>query len=101
LKERRVRFTAIAEGQVRQAKLWWLQNRIHQDVFTAEFEEALRILAVLPSAGTPYPQANIIGLRRLYLRKVAAHLYYTFDEDEVIIRSLWGARRREAPSFSR
>lgn len=37
------------------------------------------------------------GVRRVYLRKTARHLYYTFDDDEVIIRALWGARRKHGP----
>jgi hypothetical protein len=76
-----------------------MENRIYPDVFVAEFEEALRVLAVLPGAGTAYPQAGIPGLRRLYVQKVACHLYYTFDEREVIIRAFWGARRQRGPRF--
>lgn len=94
---RRVRFTATAQRHVRREKGWWIENRIHQDVFVTEFEEALRVLAILPGAGTAYPQAGIPGLRRLYLQKVACHLYYTFDEADVIVRALWGARRQRGP----
>ena len=94
---RRVRFTATAQRHVRREKAWWLKNRIHQDVFVSEFEEAIRVLAILPGAGTAYPQGGIVGLRRLYIRKVACHLYYTFDESDVIVRALWGARRRRGP----
>ena len=32
-------------------------------------------------------------VRRVYLRRVAAHLYYTFDDTGVVVRALWGARR--------
>ena len=99
MKQRRVRFTATARRHVRREKLWRLENRIHTEVFTAEFEEALRILAWLPGAGTSYPQANPAGLRRIYLRKVACHIYYTFDDRDVIIRSVWGARRGRGPSI--
>jgi hypothetical protein len=74
-----------------------LANRDHTDVFTEEFEQALRIVAALPGAGTPYAQSPVPGVRRVYLRRVAAHLYYTFDGSEVIIRALWGARRERGP----
>ena len=50
---------------------------------------------MLPGAGTAYPQAMVPGLRRIYLRKIACHIYYTFDEHEVIVRALWGAKRRK------
>jgi plasmid stabilization system protein ParE len=74
-----------------------LANRDHPDVFTEELEQALHIIAVLPGAGTLYAQSPVPGVRRVYLRRVAVHLYYTFDEDEVIIRALWGARREHGP----
>jgi hypothetical protein len=75
-----------------------LENRIHTEVFATEFEDALRVLRLLPGAGTLYPSAGIPGLRRIYLRTVACHLYFTFDEHDVI-RALWGARRRQGPSI--
>ena len=94
---RRVRFTATAGRHVHREKAWWIENRIHTGVFAAEFEEALRVLALLPGAGTAYLPGGIPGLRRLYVPKVACHLYYTFDEAEVIVRALWGARRVRGP----
>ena len=94
---RKVRFTKTARRHVRREKEWWFENRIHADVFVSEFEEALRILAWLPGAGTPYTQAGVAGLRRIYVPKVVCHLYYTFDEREVIVRAFWGARRRRGP----
>ena len=97
MKQRRVRFTATASEHVRREKTWWLENRIRTEVFAAEFAEALKILAILPGAGTSYPHADVADLRRIYLRKVACHIYYTFDEQEVIIRALWGARRGRGP----
>jgi len=97
LNPRRVRFTATAQRHVRREQAWWLENRIHQDVFVGEFEEALRVLSWLPGAGSPYRQAGIVGLRRLYIPKVACHLYYTFDDRDVIVRALWGARRDRGP----
>jgi hypothetical protein len=99
LKQRRVRFAATAQRHVRREKAWWLENRAHIEVFATEFEEALRILALLPGAGTLYTEASVAGVRRLYLRKVGCHLYYTFDEHEVIVRAFWGARRRREPQI--
>lgn len=95
--ERRVRFTATAQQNVNREKSWWLENRDHTDLFAADIETSLRILAFLPGIGTPYEQGGVAGLRRLYLRKIDGHLYYTFDEKEVIVRALWGARRRRPP----
>jgi plasmid stabilization system protein ParE len=99
LKPRRVRFTATAQRHVTREKTWWLENRLRSEVFATEFEEALRVLSLLPGAGTPYTAAGVPGLRRLYLRKLTCHLYYTFDEHNVIVRALWGARRRRDPTI--
>ena len=99
MKHRRVRFTATAQQHVQREKAWWLENRDHIEVFAEELERALEIATVLPGAGTLFASSPIAGVRRLYLRKVAVHLYYTFDDREVIIRALWGARRRRGPQF--
>jgi hypothetical protein len=97
LKKRRARFTATAREHVRREEAWWLSNRDHPDVFAEELEQALQIITALPGAGTFYAQSPVPGVRRVYLRRVAAHLYYTFDSDEVIVRALWGARRERGP----
>jgi plasmid stabilization system protein ParE len=97
LKNRRVHFTATAQAHVAREKAWWLANRNHVDVFAKELDDALRIVAALPGAGTLYARSPVAGVRRLYLRKVSAHLYYTFDDDEVIVRAFWGARRERGP----
>jgi hypothetical protein len=69
------------------------------DVFATEFEDAVRMLSLLPGAGTPYAAGGIPGLRRLYLRRIACHVYYTFDPHDVIVRAVWGARRDRRPPF--
>ena len=74
-----------------------VENRTHTEIFVTELEQALKVLTVLPGAGTPYPYAEVAGLRRMYLRKTACHIYYTFDEHEVIVRALWGAKRDRGP----
>jgi plasmid stabilization system protein ParE len=97
LTPRRVRFTATAQRHVRREKAWWLENRTHTEVFANELEAALQVVALLPGAGTLYTEAGVVGLRRVYLPKIACHLYYTFDERLVIVRALWGARRARGP----
>lgn len=97
MNERRVRFTATARRHVDRERTWWLENRDYQALFATELEAALRILALLPGAGTAYRQTNVAGLRRLYLEKLASHLYYTFNDEEVVIRAFWGARRERGP----
>lgn len=57
------------------------------------------MLSRLPGIGSPYPRAPIAGVRRLYLERLTSHLYYTFDDREVVIRALWHARRGSGPDF--
>ncbi len=71
---RPVHFTATAQRHVRTEKAWWVENRLHTDVFVEEFEEAILLLSILPGAGSAYAESPIAGVRRIYLRKVAAHL---------------------------
>jgi hypothetical protein len=59
----------------------------------------LQLLALLPGVGTPYDQTPVLHLRRFYLPKLTYHLYYTFDDDEIVVRALWGARREHGPQF--
>lgn len=96
---RRVRFTATAQHHVRREKAWWVENRTHTEIFAIELEAALRIVARLPGAGTLYRESPVPNVRRVYLPKVACHLYYTFDEQEVVVRALWGARRGHGPTI--
>lgn len=97
MKERRVRLTATANQHVELERTWWLNNRDHQELFATELESAVKILTILPGAGTAYTRTELTGLRRLYLRRIGCHIYYTFDNDEVIVRALWGARRERGP----
>ena len=97
--ERRVRFTATAQDHVAREQQWWLENRDYRDLFATELEEAVRWVAIMPGAGSLYPDAGVTGLRRLYLPKIGCHIYYTHDDDQVVIRALWGARRERGPQM--
>lgn len=96
---RRIRFTATARGHVLGEKEWWLHNRDYPDTFADELEHALRIVASLPGVGTVYENPEVPGVRRLFLRKSACHVYFTFDEHAVIVRAVWSARRQFGPTF--
>ena len=90
MNQRRVRFTATARAQVTREKRWWLENRIHTEILATELEEALRIVAFLPGAGTSYPDAGVAGLRRIYLRtatarKLAVLVYRTLKDHLVYV----------------
>lgn len=96
---RRVRFTVTARQQIDLEHRWWLEHRDHRQLFEDALGTALNVLALLPGLGTPYELSPVPEVRRLYLDKVACHLYYTYDDEQVIIRSMWGATRGRSPSF--
>ncbi len=78
---------------------WWLENRDYREIFAAELEGMVRLLALMPGVGNPYRDAAVAGLRRLYLQKISCHVYYTYDDKQVIVRALWGARRERGPQL--
>ncbi len=57
------------------------------------------MLAAVPGIGVPYTASPIAGMRRLYLERLMSHLYYTYDDREVVVRALWHARRGTGPDF--
>jgi len=56
LKQRHVSFTRTAQRHVAQEKAWWLENRDYPEVFVEELEQALKVVALLPGAGTLYAE---------------------------------------------
>ncbi|HEY3886136.1 MAG TPA: hypothetical protein VGL62_13050 [Vicinamibacterales bacterium] len=99
MKQRYVSFTFTAGQHVAREKAWWLENRDRPELFAEELEQALKVVAGLPGAGTIYTASSVRGVRRVYLRRVGLHLYYSFDDDAVLIRALWGAHRERGPQL--
>jgi plasmid stabilization system protein ParE len=101
VKRRKLRFTATAREHVRLLKQWWEENSVRPEILDQDLSEALRMLSSVPGIGKPYPSAPFPGVRRLYLERLMSHLYYTYDEHEVVLRALWHARRGSGPDFGR
>ncbi|HEX6861592.1 MAG TPA: type II toxin-antitoxin system RelE/ParE family toxin [Thermoanaerobaculia bacterium] len=96
---RRVRFTARAQQHVRLFKEWWRESSARPEILEHDVAEAVRMLSIVPGIGSIYRPSPIAGVRRLYLQRLMAHLYYTYDEREVVIRAVWHARRGSAPDL--
>ena len=97
MRRRQAVFAEVARDQLRTAKIWWVENDLPVQILADEIEQAINVLALLPGAGSPYPQAKIAGLRHLYLRRVSSHLYYTFTRDVVTVPAFWHAKRGRSP----
>ena len=96
---RKVRFTATAQQHVRHLKQWWRENSVRPQIVEQDLAEAIKMLSVVPGIGSLYPSSPIPGVRRLYLERLLSHLYYTYDDREVVIRSVWHARRGSGPDL--
>jgi len=96
---RKVRFTVTAQSHVRLLRRWWLENSAYPEILRHDLDKAVTTLSAVPGIGSPYPSAPIPGVRRLYLERLMSHIYYTYDEREVVIRALWHARRGSGPEF--
>ena len=96
---RKIRFTATAQNHVRLLRRWWSENSAHPEILQHDLDKAIETMSLLPGIGARYPSAPIPGVRRLYLERLMLHIYYTYDEREVIIRALWHARRGSGPEF--
>lgn len=96
---RKIRFTATAHKHVRLLRSWWSENSVHPEILQQDLDKAIGTLSILPGIGVRYPFAPIPGVRRLYLERLMSHLYYTYDEREIVIRALWHARRGSGPDF--
>lgn len=96
---RKVRFTATAREQLRSMQRWWQENSPRPEILEQDLENAIGTLSIAPGIGSPYPKAGIAGLRRFYIGRLTSHLYYTFEDGEIVIRALWHARRGHGPDF--
>jgi len=81
VKRRHVLFVERARDQVLAAKSWWVESNLPVEILADEIEQAIAFLSWLPGAGSSYANAGVPGLRRLYLRRISSHLYYTFTHD--------------------
>lgn len=77
---------------------WWKKNTPRPELVVEEIEQALRLIAALPGAGAPYELGPVRGVRRLHLKKLSAHLYYSVPDGEVVVvRAIWHTSREGGP----
>jgi hypothetical protein len=80
---------------------WWRDNRDDKDLFTREFELALRRVVEFPLQGQRYRVARGKLILRTLITKTLCHVYYWYgSEVEVIeIHAIWGAARHRGPGL--
>jgi plasmid stabilization system protein ParE len=78
---------------------WWRENRDEKDLFTDEFDQALRRIAEFPMNGQQYRMARGKLILRVLMNRTLCHVYYWYgpEVDTVEIHAIWGAARRRGP----
>jgi plasmid stabilization system protein ParE len=98
-----VEVTDLADGQLRQAALWWRAQRPKSPgALREEFSRAVDLLAVQPHLGAQARSDQVPGVRRIYLRRVRYYVYYRILEDRRVVQILafWHASRGSEPPGS-
>jgi hypothetical protein len=98
VKRRRVQFTATARRHVVRERDWWIKNREQLGVFASDLDRTMDLIAMLPGVSSSY--ARVPGMRRVFVERIGVHVYFTFDDDTVIVRAVWGARKRRGPRLA-
>jgi plasmid stabilization system protein ParE len=93
-----VRLTPRALAEAKRIKTWWLRNRpAAPHLFEEELSATLTRIQTTPSAGSVYAARLEVEVRRMLMPKTHNHIYYAFENDEIVVLSLWGARRGRSP----
>jgi len=94
----RVKVSARAAAQVRQAAAWWAHNRAAAPGAVAkDVGESLALLAEQPDIGAKYEGDRTSGVRRLFLGRIGYFVYYRATNDTLEVLALWHASRGSQP----
>ena len=96
----KIRFTPRALVEAKRRKTWWLKNRpAAPELFELELGAALSTLMTTPIMGKVYEADVGFPVRRVLLKKSASHVYFGLNGDELVVLSVWGARRIRGPKL--
>ncbi|HEV7504024.1 MAG TPA: type II toxin-antitoxin system RelE/ParE family toxin [Thermoanaerobaculia bacterium] len=95
----RLRVVAHAERQIREAALWWRENRQSAPgMFQQELTRGFELITTQPYVGPRAPDADLPDVRRLHLSRIHYHLYYRVEGRDVIeVLALWHTSRGQGP----
>ncbi|MDR2239814.1 MAG: type II toxin-antitoxin system RelE/ParE family toxin [Zoogloeaceae bacterium] len=93
-----VKIAARAANQIHKAAEWWLVNRpAAPGAISADFGEAVTLLAEQPGIGARYEGSGTPGVRRLFLSRVGYFIYYKAEAGTLQILAFWHASRERQP----
>ena len=95
-----VRFATRALAEAKRRKTCWLKNRpAATELFELELGAMLSVLPTTPIMGTVYEADVGFPVRRVLLKKSATHVYFGLNGNEIVVLSVWGARRKRGPKL--
>jgi plasmid stabilization system protein ParE len=89
-----------AEQQLREIVAWWKENRLAApDLVLREFVRCIRLLETAPDVGPRFRRTEVVGVRRLIMKRTRHLLYYLHDETHEIVYviAVWGAPKEGDP----
>ncbi|MBI4755039.1 MAG: type II toxin-antitoxin system RelE/ParE family toxin [Betaproteobacteria bacterium] len=96
----RVKVSARAASQIRQAAEWWAENRpAAPGAVRSDIGEALALLAEQPGIGSSCEGTRISGVRRLLVGRVGYFIYYRPTPDALEVLAVWHASRSKRPTL--
>jgi plasmid stabilization system protein ParE len=94
----RVKISARAAAQIRQAAEWWAENRpAAPGAVRVDIGEALALLAQEPGIGTLYEGARAKGVRRLLVSRIRYFVYYRATSESLEVLAVWHISRGTQP----
>jgi len=96
----KIRVSARARDRIRAEDKWWrAERRDAPDLFKQELAVAFGRILLFPKSRKQYGQIAGEPVWRILMARTEQHVYYTVDDaaDEVVVETVWGARRKRAP----
>jgi plasmid stabilization system protein ParE len=96
----RIRVSARAAKQIREAAGWWAENRpAAQGAVRTDIGEALALLAQQPGIGAAYSGARTSGVRRLLVGRIRYFIYYRATPTTLDVLAVWHVSRGTQPTL--
>ena len=96
----RVKISARAAAQIRQAAEWWSINRpAAPGAVATDVGESIALLAQQPGVGSKYEGSRTPGVRRLFVRRIGYFIYYRETQDSLHVLAVWHASREHQPAL--
>ena len=97
-----IKIVPRAAREIAEAGSWWQANRpAAPTALEEELRRAFGLISEHPSVGARALNANLTGVRRIYLSRVHYHLYYRVRSapEAVEVLALWHASRGSDPGL--